>query len=634
MITRTILGPLSLTLLAAGLSACGGPPPPVTPAATPTAVTPVARVEPAAPVDVSAVPEPQGLVAVARVSNPKAVLDAVSGWMHMPSFESAMVSELVFRESVGPVIDISKPIDAAVVLTGSGKKMKPGYAISAAVVSMDDAQKQLGGRFKLNKGPNGIVKIDGMGPPKDDAGGDDSIECVLAPSAGAASARVVCGDATGLSSLTPYLTRTYTREQVPNDFHGEFRVGATKGEMGMVTAELGRLSHRASRGGPESVRRLTEALFGEFGDILADMDKVVIDARIKPQGVGLDFTTVMTGNASLMSQWVASAASRSQPAPAAFMHLPEDTDVAFFGTGIDGNLLDRPASLVSTALTDALKEAKMAEADRKGIVDAVSRTLGLATSPAIFAHGMDLPSLEKASTGNADKDVMIPALAGWWFVGVDKPSNKVVPLMRDWVSLYNRPSLVALRKDKSSSKKDNFKIAITPAPKGSPKDTVHIEFSAIQDSPSTPPSVPGGRTPKAPAAKVITFHALLVADGARTNVLFGFDNDVLVKRAQVSLSSAPDTGTLKGRAGLDALASSKLVGGGFLTLRPFAALSAVDRGDPAGMVKGLSNKGLSPILFTSTATQTGGKGSQTTLTIQMNRDVIDDSARMIMRFMK
>jgi hypothetical protein len=52
------------------------------------------------------------------------------------------------------------------------------------------------------------------------------------------------------------------------------------------------------------------------------------------------------------------------------------------------------------------------------------------------------------------------------------------------------------------------------------------------------------------------------------------------------------------------------------------------------MVKGLSNKGLSPILFTSTAAQTGGKGSQTTLSIQMNRDVIDDSARLIMRFMK
>jgi hypothetical protein len=541
----------------------------------------------------------------------------------------------VFRESVGPVIDISKPIDAAVVLTGSGKKMKPGYAISAAVVSMDDAQKQLGGRFKLNKGQNGVIKIDGMGPPKDDGAGDDSLECVLAPSAGAAAARVVCGDAMGLSTLTPYLTRTYTREQVPNDFHGEFRVGATKSEMGMVTAELGRLSHRASRGEPESVRRLAEAFFGEMGDILADTDKVVIDARIKPQGVGLDFTTVMTGNASLVSQWVSSAAAKSQPAPAAFMHLPADTDVAFFGSGIDSTLLDRPASLVSSALTDALKEAKMAEADRKAIVDAVGRTMGLGTSPVVFAHGIDMPSLEKASGGNQDKDALIPALAGWWLVGLDKPSNKVVPLMRDWVSLYNRPSLVAMRKDKSYSKKDNFKIAITAAPKGSPKDTVHIEFSSTKDSSFTPPSAPGATAPKAPPPKVVTFHALLVPDAARTNVLFGFDTDVLVKRAQVAMSTAPDTGTLKGRPGIDGLASSKLAAGGFFTLRPVAALStAAERGDSAGAVNGLSNKGLSPVLITSTATQTGGKGSQTTLTIQMNRDVIDDTARLIMRMIK
>src|SRR5580704_19702238 len=85
----------SLVALLAGCG--GGAPPPQAPPPAPTAA-PVA----AAPVyDLSAVPQPAGLVVSGRVAKLSASLAAVHGWTQLPMPKSEQVSELLTTEAVG-----------------------------------------------------------------------------------------------------------------------------------------------------------------------------------------------------------------------------------------------------------------------------------------------------------------------------------------------------------------------------------------------------------------------------------------------------------------------------------------------------------------------------------------------------
>src|SRR3954447_22683310 len=72
---RGLLGVALVTLVA-----CGAPPPPQPPVSTPKPLPIVAE----APPDVSAVPEPAGLVLVARVTKADGVLKTLSTWTRLP----------------------------------------------------------------------------------------------------------------------------------------------------------------------------------------------------------------------------------------------------------------------------------------------------------------------------------------------------------------------------------------------------------------------------------------------------------------------------------------------------------------------------------------------------------------------
>src|SRR5439155_18787268 len=127
------------------------------------------------------------------------------------------LGEIVSGDAVGAIVDLDQPIDFAIEATPRGMSVKPNAAISAAVKSLDAAKSALA-KYKLVPGDNGSLRVEGLGKVPEADGDEEgpSRVCALAPSFGAASTRLVCGDSqAALDALAPYLTRTASRTTFP-----------------------------------------------------------------------------------------------------------------------------------------------------------------------------------------------------------------------------------------------------------------------------------------------------------------------------------------------------------------------------------------------------------------------------------
>src|SRR5262245_2596399 len=105
----------------AGL-ACGGAyakPAPTVPAPTPIAAEPTKE-----PIDRSAVPIPDGLLVVGRVSNPDGVVKAVGSWAHLPLPGGRELVRSITDDVVADAVDLSQPVDGAMMLAGMGIRIK------------------------------------------------------------------------------------------------------------------------------------------------------------------------------------------------------------------------------------------------------------------------------------------------------------------------------------------------------------------------------------------------------------------------------------------------------------------------------------------------------------------------------
>jgi len=148
---------LGASVIAVSGSAGGAPPPVAT--APPKAVV----VAPEPPPDVSAVPEPAGLVLVGRVSKAEGILKTLGTWTRLPLPGGADLVRSMTDDSVAEAVDLSQPIDGAVALRGGKRDMNPLIAVSVAVRSFDDAKAKLGAKHKLTPGKNGQINVEGIG---------------------------------------------------------------------------------------------------------------------------------------------------------------------------------------------------------------------------------------------------------------------------------------------------------------------------------------------------------------------------------------------------------------------------------------------------------------------------------------
>jgi hypothetical protein len=614
-------------------------------------------------IDTSAVPEPRGLVAFARVNRPDALIGAVGGWTKLPLPTGAELVRSLSDEAVGDVIDLSQPVDVALTVGISLRGVDPAIAIAVAVRSFEQAKAKLGEQHRLVAGANGDLRVerarnrdrDTSRPAGGDDQGDDDDDaptCVLAH-APEGAARLVCGGPSALEALTPYLARTMPRAKWTSDVHLELRPEPVRRPLSDLRAGLPMLAQSVLGVSSPAVRGLLDASIGEVVDLLEDADKVSIDGDVKESGLvataRFDFRSTRSTFARMTTM-----TDRAGEAPPAFWHLPGDADTAFFGRGSDPKLFERPRELVAALLLEATDAAGMPEAERKAAGDLVAnRMLSLFTNGvSVYAKGHDAAGVDRAVRARAAlkpddtpaqaeaRRVLLEQALGWHLYAVAEPIASVGPILKDWSALWNRPAFAKWASAQgAASGLPRLRVAPSPAGVALPKETVHLEISVPRDdiddergAAQRAPPRPGGPDPKRKkiARKPVVFHVLAVPDGATTWLALGIDARLVATKAAQALSTATDAGTLGKAAGQEPLRDGKLNAAAVTTLRGLTVLSAIDAVDDRSafsLLGTLPNKGMTPVFFTARA-ERGPAGVVGTL--RLPRAFIEDAVKLAM----
>jgi hypothetical protein len=661
---------LAASMLA--LAACGGAPP--TAPVTPAKPLPVALPEP--PPDVTAVPEPAGLVLVGRVSKADGILKTLGAWTRLPLPGGADLVRSITDDSVADAVDLSQPVDGAISLGGGMRDPKPLIAVSVAVRSFDDAKAKLSSKHKLTPGKNGQLIIEGIGrsgvetrgrgkEKGEDDDDDDGETCLLAHAS--SGARLVCGEREALDALAPYLTRTVPRQTWSSDIHVEVSLAAVREPLGQVRAALPVLARSMLGGSSPALAKLVDAGVNELVDFVGDTGRMTLDAQLADSGVQATLKVDYLKAQSFIAQLATSNAQLAGAPPPAFWHLPADTDVAVFGKGSDPKLFAHPKELLGNVFLEATEGAGMPEPERKAVRElVVDRMLGLFTGPLVYGKGYDAVAVDKALAGRtaakpgdlAAKDeaerVLAEQVLGWHLVQVNDPITKVGPILKDWAQLWNRPAFAKWAKQQSSAKMlATMRIAPAPAGVTLPKDAVHLEIvmprADLEEMPAAPPPPPvrAGGAKNAPAPKPavavkakkiprkpLVLHVIAVPDQGGTWLGVGLDVKLLAQKALASLSSAPETATLAKVAGTEGLREAKANGAWFATIRGFLVYTALGHGShtPFSSMGALANKGSTPVLLTflSQGPSQSAPGGSAVATFKLPRAAIEDIVKLAM----
>lgn len=671
-------------LLGSGV-ACGSPPPSAAP--TQPFPAPIAVEAKEKAFDTSAVPEPAGLIVLARVSRPESIVSAVGSWTSLRVPKGDDLVRVIADDGVADVADLAQPVDGAVSLTMGRAGPEPLFAFSVAVKGLEQAKVKLGERHRLVARANGQYLIEGIGRPSGEARPsldghgdpeDEDLSCVLAPAAvssksdlGATpAARLVCGSTAGLEALVPYLTRTLPRERWPSDVHIEVRPEPARAPVSELRASLPVLVRSLMGSSSPAVYELVDASLGELLDIVNDVQKVSFDGQMSDSGVEVtsrfDFQSTKSVFARAMT-----VADRADSPPQAFWHLPGDADTAFFTRGADPKLFERPRELLAKILIEATGASGLPEGERNRVRDLVAdRMVGLFANggTAIYAKGFDEAAVQKvlkakASLGADDAArraeawrAVLEQVVGWHLYQLSEPVAKVGPMLKDWAALWSRPAFAKWAQSRATnSALPRMRIAPAPAGVTLPKESVHLEIVVpreeermVSSSPSAPLMTAGrGSGTQAAAARAaaekqkktdrgpLVFHVFAVPDGSATWLAFGLDAKLVAQKAASTLASAPDTSSLGKLSGRDVLGEAKINGGGMATLRGlivFSALEAQGERSPFALLGSLPNRGATPVVFTGRAEPSSGtaSGGSATGTLRVSRAVIQDFVKLVM----
>jgi hypothetical protein len=448
---------------------------------------------------------------------------------------------------------------------------------------------------------NGVLLIQGLGKPKGDSddddddkgdkkgGGDPERVCELAPAFGAAPTRLVCGwSAKALGELGPWLTRTATRLSSTSDAHVEVQLAPFKDGINLASSFLSSAAGDALAGKSQvpGVNEAISAIVGDLGDFARDMSSVALDVQLSDAGATLSETLKMGGTTSQIARVLTAHPERNGPPPPVFWQLPGDADQAWFARGEDDVFVTKLRGVVQPLLTLAVTEAGLKEADRKLIIDGVSKWF--TGVPGVVASGIDADSVRKTiaavapMAGRDDQAALdarhaaAEALFGWHVFERDEPVTRTADAIKDLAAILSRPTILAAIRGKNSDMALPT-LRSAPQPKGVtlPAGSLHYVAEVPQDAASLLPGVtmPLGKSKpaaakKAPKPKPFVFHVLVVPDGARSWVGIGGDEGTCASRLATAMGTGGDK--LEGRADLAALKQNQNLGAaGFFTIRGF-----------------------------------------------------------------
>ena len=634
-------------LIALAPIACGGAaPPPVQNAVVTT--MPAVTITATPSWDTSPVAMPANVGLVARVTNVSAAADKLSRWTRIP----LSPLDALGNNRAARVVDLGKPVDIVVTIEERGRgKPKPTVAYSAAIRSLDEARAILSEKNELVNGENGALKIvpkkaakpsqpqdrDGDGSPDvEDENDDDDRKCVLAPAFGPAAWRMVCAETDqALGKILPYMTRGVTRITADQDIHIEAYPAPLRK---FLNAAHGEVSRDLARSGPGAqVLADLMAAYDPF-ELALDLDHATLDAKLGDAAGDASLSLVFREKQSGLTKAFASHPELAGPAPASFLRLPLDSDVAFYTHGFDATELDKARTLGGDALVLGLQGSSNAlpPSDAQAIGNAFKNTVGSLSGQLVYARGVDVVQARAAlSAFAAAKDdaskaklgkAAIEQVAGWEIVGLEQPIAKVGPNVKEYATAFARPGIVKWMKEDDSDPTmpvTTFKAGAAIA--GLPADSLHFEatfFHAAEVPPPPPASnakqKPIARAPKPPITTKL--HVVVIADQGHTWIVDGMDLPTVTAKAKGLMPGAPDTTTLAKRADIEALRTRSSNAGGFFNIQgigldlPIAWANRTPAyelagDDPlGGMTSPQQGATAVPFMFTETAPPAGMQG--------------------------
>jgi hypothetical protein len=657
---RTFLGIALLAAPLGALSGCAENPPPVTPAPAPepSAVAPAPP-----PIDLSPVAEPADVFVLARWKNPNATLTGISGCAGVPGqLAETSARQLVnkalanaFRggvdgRQIADAVALDAPLDLAVSLdTGRRGQPQALFAFSVPLTSLDRVKTTLTAAGPLVELVPGLWRV-GV---KDE--GD--LTCVIGPAAGAAPARLICGQHDkDVMTLGPYLARNVPVAAPPaQDLHAELRFAPVDARYGAdLRRYLGFLPSVARSQGigeprfDQALDEAANALAGEGAALMSDLDRISFDLGVdavidggspgaapgsapKPPGTCLVATTTLElkGQSSWLAGTIAEGGAQAGPPPAIFWRAPRDADSTSYGRASDVSRYSGIFRVLRGLVEGKLAQEKIgSEADRKALAALLASPFHKGTNMVIASghpRGAPPPPAGDATPQQLVDDLMSGYL-GWSLVGVDEGPEALTKLLKDAVAVYGKKSLLdPVRKLLGNDAEYLPAAKLGPGPAALGKGSLDLELKfQIEKKKSVR----------------FSLHALLMADGKGTTwVAFGADRDELVKHLLAVKSGAPDAGTLASRPGLEPLRSTAAVGSGFVTLATLTrSLSSLARtpassrsaqlADLAAALNGMPHHGETPIFVTTKVLP--GAGPRAEVALQMQKGTFEDLGSVVL----
>jgi hypothetical protein len=468
----------------------------------------------------------------------------------------------VLPPDVAAVIDPSQPIDFVWPL-GAGANSP---ALSFRVRSADAVERGLAG-LTLTRVAAGVWNIGGLADvePEQDAGYEDaevpadddeapedepsqsefgSMRCQLIHLPAPQGFRVLCGHGQAPNEYGRAFLLAPARDALaPSDAHLEV---AGAGYAALRTIAL--RSAAARMQAPKSTsQRAGQQVAVDLFDTLLDHDRLSLDVSFSNLRAELQLELSYGAAPSVvgLAQWL-ERSSRTE-LPASYARLPTDSMLRL-GASLGPNIGDRvlaelEASIDTETLTSAAEKKEML-ASLRDILPREGRFS--------FAMGMDVPAALAALDSpavrladDADKPLgpaamreMQGALGGWTVIGVEEQPARYLAAVKRMYRTRNLRWHARPGYEERNRRSSSELVSLTGAPRGLPRDTLHIVSAERPDRKYTPPA-DGSK----PASLPFDLHVLVVPDGGRVWVVCARSEAVALQRARALLAPAPPLGT-------------------------------------------------------------------------------------------
>ena len=639
--------------------ACGPPPSPVTPG------TPTANLSEngdralvvgddggeASDYDVSPVPEPGEIVAIARWHNPQATATQLASYAKLPpeavdegirTALSALVAgeldEIVDPEVYAEIIAIETPVDFVLVADIQQTPPEPMGVVAVGLTSLDRARA--GATSGIQEISTGVWRL----APEREWGP----HCAIAASSGATQARLICGDEhEHVAALASYVARTAPMwPRSSTDLHAELRLRGLADKYGDKLRRqangLPVLFEEFKLGNPvfdTALMDMAAGLAEEAGKLIHDVDKMSLDIGFDlSRGIQVSGELEFAGKRSWTVQLLMDGADKAGPAPEIFWRAPKSSEVVSYGRTADPRRFDTILRVLQQLAEGGLEEARFA---RPGDRRALAKLLRLPVGKHVATVGAS-GHFDAATTASGQEiEQFVSDIVGWQLYGFDEDSRALRRYLDELVAVYNRPSLqAAIRKDLSREEAKllpKVKKVAAPAALGRGALDVQIQVANIPAEVAVELElVPAGSAPRA-RTLTVSVHLLLMADGRRSwlGLATGKDREALAQLMAATKGASPGPDSIAGQPGLREFKTGRHSSGGMTTLRGVIAsaksgvLGAVrEEGGPGlereveRILGSLPNRGTSPLVFYSDVVD--GRAPKTSFEITIPKAALED----------